>query len=146
MRQQASGLITALWQHSGLPELSEVMSLIDPLTVCLLYVYQSYNQLTVDQLLPSILQPGTDVAQLNLSAVDVAAEEVTKDHQEQRNDDFEDLIRNGSGYCNEPVQDATDSTLLTALCYSPPMQLKPGQVSLVSWLPHRVALAECACT
>lgn len=56
------------------------------------------------------------------------AEDVKKQHQEERAGDFRDLIRDGDGYCLQPVTDARDSTLMHATCYSPPMQLKPGQV------------------
>ena len=57
------------------------------------------------------------------------AEDVTKHHKQERKEDFEHLIRNGTGYCLDPVQNEADSLLLTAVCYSAPMQLKPGQVS-----------------
>lgn len=60
------------------------------------------------------------------------AEDVKKQHQEERAGDFRDLIRDGDGYCLQPVTDARDSTLMHATCYSPPMQLKPGQVSRAS--------------
>ncbi|KAL3145704.1 hypothetical protein ABBQ32_003237 [Trebouxia sp. C0010 RCD-2024] len=72
--------------------------------------------------------PSGQLFAVSVTPINETAGDVTKDQQEQRNNDFQDLIRNGSGYCDAPVQDAADSGLLTAHCYSPPMQLKPGQV------------------
>lgn len=57
------------------------------------------------------------------------AEDVTADHQQERQEEFEQLIRNGTGQCLSPVPDPADSSLLTAVCYSPAMHLKPGQVN-----------------
>ena len=50
----------------------------------------------------------------------------------QKEEDEEDLghfIRNGTGYCLDPVHNESDTALLTAVCFSPPMHLKPGQVN-----------------
>lgn len=51
-----------------------------------------------------------------------------KRHEEERGGSFEDLIRDGTGSCLEAIADAFDSSLFTAVCYSPEIQLKPGQV------------------
>ena len=59
------------------------------------------------------------------------AEDVIADHKQGRQDEFEQLIRNGTGQCLSAVPDPADSSLLTAVCYSPAMRLKPGQVNLV---------------
>ena len=58
----------------------------------------------------------------------VVAEDVQKRHEEERGGSFEDLIRDGTGACLEASADASDSSLFTAVCYSPEIQLKPGQV------------------
>lgn len=57
-----------------------------------------------------------------------SAEHVQKRHKEERGGSFEDLIRDGVGSCLEATADASDSSLFTAVCYSPEIQLKPGQV------------------
>ncbi|KAL0020529.1 hypothetical protein WJX79_005453 [Trebouxia sp. C0005] len=56
------------------------------------------------------------------------AEDTKKRHEEERGGSFQDLIRDGVGNCVEPSQDPSDSSLFTAVCYSPAMQLKPGQI------------------
>ena len=58
----------------------------------------------------------------------VTSEDTKKRHEEERGGSFGDLIRDGVGNCLEPTQDPSDSSLFTAVCYSPAMQLKPGQV------------------
>jgi len=58
----------------------------------------------------------------------VTTGDTKKRHEEEREGRFEDLIRDGVGNCLEPTQDPSDSGLFTAVCYSPAMQLKPGQV------------------
>lgn len=58
----------------------------------------------------------------------VTTEDTKKRHAEERGGSFEDLIRNGVGNCLEPTQDPSDSSLFMAVCYSPAIQLKPGQV------------------
>ena len=56
------------------------------------------------------------------------AADAEKGQEQEDKEDLEHLIRNGTGYCLDPVHNETDSALLTAVCFSPPMQLKPGQV------------------
>lgn len=56
------------------------------------------------------------------------AEDTKRRHEEERGGSFQDLIRDGVGNCVEPTQDPSDSSLFRAVCYSPAMQLKPGQI------------------
>ncbi|DBA84449.1 TPA: hypothetical protein ACH3X1_006082 [Trebouxia sp. C0004] len=56
------------------------------------------------------------------------AEDTKKRHEEERGGSFEALIRDGVGTCVEPTQDPSDSSLFTAVCYSPAIHLKPGQI------------------
>ncbi len=65
----------------------------------------------------------------------VATEDTKKRHEEERGGSFKDLIRDGVGNCMEPTQDPSDSSLFRAVCYSPAVQLKPGQV-----LPSKISL------
>lgn len=58
----------------------------------------------------------------------VTSEDTKRRHEEERGGSFQDLIRDGVGNCVEPTQDPSDSSLFRAVCYSPAMQLKPGQV------------------
>ena len=53
------------------------------------------------------------------------AEDVQQEHGDHREENFESLIRDGVGYCLDPVE---DGVLVTRACYSPPMALRPGQV------------------
>lgn len=55
--------------------------------------------------------------------------------KQQDEEDLQHLIRNGTGYCLDPVPNKPDNALLTAVCFSPPMQLKAGQVNAPTiWL------------
>ena len=69
-------------------------------------------------------------ASVSPDTANVTTEDTKKRHEEERGGSFEDLIRDGVGNCLEPTQDASDSSLFTAVCYSPAIQLKPGQVIL----------------
>lgn len=58
------------------------------------------------------------------------AEVESEGQPQEGQEELDHFIRNGTGYCLDPVQNETDSALLTAVCFSPAMQLKPGQVMI----------------
>ena len=72
----------------------------------------------------------------NLLLLCFLATEGAKTIEKQKDEeDLEHLIRNGTGYCLDPVPNKPDSAILTAVCFSPPMQLKAGQVNApTTWL------------
>ena len=69
---------------------------------------------------------------LYLGFIQVLFAVAEEEHEGEQKSAFEELIRDGLGHCLEPITDATDDSLIRAVCYSPAMHLKPGQVSSIN--------------
>lgn len=52
------------------------------------------------------------------------------EREEAEQEEFASLIRRGVGHCLPAVQNASDDMLFSVSCFSPGIELHPGQVSL----------------